>query len=716
MRTASGLWLALACIAVGMLGAAQQPFTVSRIEILGNQNVPTREILAAVGFQVGDTVDAARVREAAQAIEDLGYFAKVTPELAVEDGEVVVKFTVVEFPKIRRITLLGVPELHVEGGTLWAALRQLFSTPQVSKTRIRSILKEHGVHPGAVLNKVKLQEALEAVLKEYEDKDLATVQIGQVIPGEELIIEIQELPVLGHRFSGLSTVPEQVPQEMITVPTGQVGRYSQIQASFRWLSSSIYFTAVNVVPELDAGGVWLHWELEERVLLPSPQELRGIELVGEEAVPVGRLTPLLGPLPSGPATNYDVLRALEEVNRYLRREGYFMVDFRPAGVEAGILKVEVREGKIARIVIQGTPTTQARVIRRVMDLREGEFLTEARFSAARQALMTLGYFSDVTLTPAWEEEGLVLSVEVHELKKLGRIGGSMAFSPQEGLVGNLEYSQKNLFGTGQDVSLTLSKGVSETGSTTWTLGYKGHAFPVYDLVALDLYRKTAPLEDGSKVTLGGSFTLAYPLDLYLDLKLRLTSEQSFYLPTGGPSEPRTALTVGVSYDSRDNPFFTRTGYAGFLSLEKAGTFAPGVEYFSVEAQLIRFWPIDLYTPWGNWRAAFAQRTMLKLGWDLPAEYQYELGGLYSVRGADASLTDRLGLLNTELRFELADGLSLALFGDLGVDLSQAVVKGSVGLEIAVHLGGMFFRIDIAWPSDRPWTWVPAFEFDMAPMF
>ncbi|HIE48355.1 TPA: FtsQ-type POTRA domain-containing protein, partial [Candidatus Bipolaricaulota bacterium] len=98
MRTASGLWLALACIAVGMLGAAQQPFTVSRIEILGNQNVPTREILAAVGFQVGDTVDAARVREAAQAIEDLGYFAKVTPELAVEDGEVVVKFTVVEFP------------------------------------------------------------------------------------------------------------------------------------------------------------------------------------------------------------------------------------------------------------------------------------------------------------------------------------------------------------------------------------------------------------------------------------------------------------------------------------------------------------------------------------------------------------------------------------------------------------------------------------------
>jgi len=716
VRNASGLWLALVCITVGMLGAAQQPFTVSRIEIVGNQNVPTREILAAVGFQVGDTVDAARVREAAQAIEDLGYFAKVTPELAVEDGEVVVRFTVVEFPKIRRITILGVPELHVEGGTLWAALQQLFSTPQVSKTRIRSILKEHGVHPGAVLNKVKLQEALEAVLQEYEEKDLATVQIGQVIPGEELVIEIQELPVLGHRFSGLSTVPEEVALEMITVPTGQVGRYSQIQASFRRLSSSIYFTSVNVVPEMDAGGVWLHWQLEERVLLPSPQELRGIELEGVEAVPVGRLAPLIGALPSGPVTNYDVLRALEGVNRYLRREGYFMVDFRPAGIEDGILKVEVREGKIARIVIQGTPTTQARVIRRVMDLREGEFLTEARFSAARQALMALGYFSDVTLTPAWEEEGLVLSVEVHELNKLGRIGGSVAFSPKEGLVGNLEYSQKNLFGTAQDLSLTLSKGVAGSSSTTWKLGYQGHAFPIYDLVALDLYRKETPKDEGSKITFGGSATLAYPLAPYLDLRLGFRTEQAYLVPEHVPFEPRTALTIGLNHDSRDNPFFTRRGIASHVTLEKAGTFAPGVEYLSLDAQLARFWPIDIYTPWVDWRAAFAQRVLLKLGWDLPADYWYQLGGASSVRGAQPMFTDRLGLLNSELRFELTQGLSLALFWDLGVDLSGANLKSSLGLEIAAYIGGMFVRIDMAWPNDRPWNWVPAFEFDMSPMF
>ena len=431
MRRGIAFLLFLVIVGEG-LALAQQPFTVSRIEVLGNQNVPTREILKAVGFKAGDTVDAAQVKEAANAIEELGYFAKVTPELAVEDGEVVVKFTVVEFPKLKKITILGVSALDTSTGTLWALIKDLLSTPRMSKGKILSILKEHDIRPGEVLNKAKLQEALEAVLEEYRKKDLATVQIGQVIPGEELVIEIQELPIVGHSFSGLTTVPEEVARKMVTVPLGKVGRYSQIQASLRRLASSIYFSSANVVPELKDDGVVLDWQLEERTLLETPAELAGIELIGAEAIPLERLLPLLGPLPPGQVNNYQVLQALEEVNRYYRREGYFMVDFRSTGVEDGILKVRVLEGKIAKITIVGDPATQARVIRRVMGLSEGEFLTESRFSAARQALMSLGYFSDVVLTPAWEGEELVLAVEVTELKKLGKIGGSMAFSPTEG--------------------------------------------------------------------------------------------------------------------------------------------------------------------------------------------------------------------------------------------------------------------------------------------
>ena len=71
MRRGIAFLLFLVIVGEG-LALAQQPFTVSRIEVLGNQNVPTREILKAVGFKAGDTVDAAQVKEAGDLVPGHG--------------------------------------------------------------------------------------------------------------------------------------------------------------------------------------------------------------------------------------------------------------------------------------------------------------------------------------------------------------------------------------------------------------------------------------------------------------------------------------------------------------------------------------------------------------------------------------------------------------------------------------------------------------------
>jgi len=712
---ALGLGLLLALfLALGAL--AQEPFTVDRIEVVGNQHVSTQEILAAVPFRAGDTVDAAAVRAAAQAIEDLGYFVRVDPQLNVEEGQVVATFTVVEYPLIEEITLLGVPEFQPQGEGLIPYLLSWLSAPPVTQNRVLTILKEHDIVPGKVLNVVKLEQALKEVLQEYQERDLATVQVGQVLPGAELVIEIRELPVLGHRLEGLVTVPEEVARELITVPTGEVGRLSQIQASHRRLSSSVYFSQVELDYELEPDGVRFIWKLTERVLLSQPQPVARVELVGCQAISPERVLPLVGELPPGPVDNFQVLRALAPVNDYYRREGFFMLDFKPLGLEQGVLRVQVLEGRLAEIVVQGNTVTQARVIRRVLGLQPGEVLTQAKFLAARQALMALGYFSDVVLTPAWGEAGVVLTVEVTELEKLGRIGGSVGLSPEGGLVGNLEYAQKNILGTAQDLSLTYSHGLGDQLGATWNLGYTGHAFPVYDRVQVNLYRREKPQQEGTKVTWGGEGGLSYPLAHYLDLEIGLTHEQSQLLPVGEWLPPRTALKLGITFNSRDDPFFPRSGRAWKLVAEKAGTFAPGVEYLSLTGEVANFTPLDLFTPWGHLRAAFAQRLLFNWGWGLAEDYLFELGGATTVRGAETISTPRMALLNSELRLELTQGAYLAAFWDLGVDLAGGELKSSLGLEIAVYLGGMFVRLDMAWPSDRPWTWVPAFEFEMSPMF
>lgn len=694
------------------LSAWAQTFPVEKLEILGNQNVPTKDILAVLPFKAGDAVDREKVLAGAKAIEDLGYFAQVTPEVTLEENQVVVRYRVVEFPKIQEIVILGVPAEPKGGKTLWSWLAvwwaQLTQPPRVYEERVRQILEENGVKPGEVLNRKKLEKGLQAVLDEYKKKDMGTVQVGEVLPGEKLIIRIEELPVVAHEIRGLLTVPEEEARKLIDVPLGEVGRISQIQSSLGRLASSVYFSQVQVVPEAAPGGVKLVWEVRERTLLTSPQELRGLKVVGTTLIPAERAQAMVRPLPEGPVRNVDVLNALRPLYDYYRREGYFLVDLVAEAVEDGILVVRVREGELGRLEIKGLTRTAEWVVRRVLKLQPGQPLTEAKVLVARQNLMALGYFSDVRLTPSWEDEHVLLTVEVTELEKLGSITGSVSISPEAGgLVGNLTYAQKNLFGTAQDVSFTFSRGLAEGAGTTWSLDYVGRAFPMFTQVQFQLYRR----EERPRLTVGGTLKVAYPLADYLDLSLGFTKEEAWELPDQ-PLPPRSVLEAGLVWDDRDNPFFPRKGGRTELGLEKAGTFAPGAEYFAGKLELARFWPQEL----GDQRAALAVRILLRLGFGLPEEYWFTLGGVASVRGAKKLETDRFALLNAEFRIELAQGAWFAPFLDWGVDLRTSAVKMAPGLEVAVNLGGMFVRISASWPNDREPTWVPAFEFGMSPMF
>ncbi len=689
-----------------------QTFPVDRLEILGNQEVSTAEILAKLPFKVGDVVDREKVLAGAKALEDMGYFAQVTPEVTLEGERVVVRYRVVEYPEVKEIVIEGVPPDPRGGKTLWSWIQvwisQILSPPRVYEGKVREILSEHEVKPGKILNAKKLEEGLKAVLDEYQKQDMGTVQVKEVLPGETLVIRFEELPVLAHELRGLVTVPEAEALKYIDVPLGEVGRISQIQNALGKLARSVYFSQAKVIPELVPGGVKLVWEVTERLVLPTPTPLQDLAVEGVTVVPSSRVPELLGSLPPGPATNADVLAALRGLHDYYQREGFVLVDFVGMGVENGVLRVRVREGRLGPIEVKGATRTAAWVILRVLGLQPGQILTEARLAVARQNLMALGYFSDVTLTPSWSGDEVLLTVEVKELEKLGSIQGSLSLSPEGGgLVGNLSYSQKNIFGTAQDLSLTFSRGLSEQTDTTWSLTYVGRSFPVFRLVQLELYRK----EEENRVTPGGSVQLAYPLGGYLDLTLGFTSEAPRKIPEE-PLPPRNALSLGLTYDDRDSPFFPRHGQRSQIAGEKAGTFAPGVEYFSLRLETSRFWPWDL----GEYRCALAVRALLRTGWDLPGEYSFTLGGVDSVRGAKRVSTDRLALINAEFRVELAQGAWFAPFFDFGADLHAGRVKMALGLEVAVNLGGMFVRLSASWPNDREPTWVPAFEFGMSPMF
>src|SRR5688572_18845778 len=104
----------LALTVVSATGAQQlpfEPFDVTAIRVEGLQRIAEGTLLNQLPVNIGDRLDARRVREALRAVHASGFFRDV--ELRREDPGVLV-IVVQERPSIRAFTLKGNKEIKTE--------------------------------------------------------------------------------------------------------------------------------------------------------------------------------------------------------------------------------------------------------------------------------------------------------------------------------------------------------------------------------------------------------------------------------------------------------------------------------------------------------------------------------------------------------------------------------------------------------------------------
>ncbi len=704
------------------VAAVEFPVTVSAITVEGNHKITTHEILKAVKFRPGDKITAADLKKASQAIYDLGWFSEVVP--SVEDGGKIV-FQVKENPVIKKIEITG--NVNKETFKLFGVT--LFRYPIVSTDKIRRILRDHDIRPGKILNNNSLNDALQAVLDAYDKKGYTLVGIGKVTPGETLKIEIVEGKVEGNVITGLSNIPMEIAKKMIDIPLNQPVKKSQIQRVISRLRSSVYFSDVDVTTEQGStpDSVKLVWKLTPRKVLDSPVDISGIDLSGVTLFPKDLAESTLGKIPSGGETvdNYKLLTILKGLFDLYYRNGYVMVRFKVDGVKDGRLQLEVQEGRIGEIAFSGNEHTKTYVLAKALGIKKGEVLNREKLGVSYQRMMSLGYFKSVDIVPQWADDHVKLDVKVVEAKKLGGINGSLAYSPESGgLVGKIDYHQKNLFGTGQDLTLSYTRGLIADQSATWDLSYSTIAFfRDFNRVGADIYRKSdKKTVDGEKKTYftrGGKASVSYPWGDYTDLNLSYKHEE-VREETSPSWQPIDSVTIGFSYDDVDNPRFPISGNRRSISLEKAGGFAPGEEFAKLDLSWVSFSTVHLALPFIEDRdQVLAARIVLGLGMDLPASQAYSLGGATTIRGMESSTVNRVAYTNLEYRIRLVEGLTTTLFFDGGVDLDRLTlegVKSSVGLEFGIEAAGIYVRLDVAWSLGGEMSLVPRFDFGFSPMF
>jgi len=547
---------------------------------------------------------------------------------------------------------------------------------------------------------------------------------------DHLSITFVEGRIVGNRVAGLVTVPNEVVEEMIDLPLGEPLRQTDAQRVMLAVSNSVYFTNVEVIPE--AGGaddeVLLRWTLTERILLESPIEFHSIELEGVSRFSIGMAMDSLGQIPSGPIDNYGLLQIIEGLYDLYQDAGYTMARFSVGNIEDGVLRLRVEEGVVSQILLSGNTRTKDYVVFRNLDIEVGDTLTWGALRVAYQRLNSFSYFESVDLLPEWSDDGVRLSVIVTEKDSLGGVSGALTVDPTSGgIIGELSLSQKNLFGTGQDVSLTYDRGLVSTEEepmeTSWTLGYGSIAhFPGFDHVGVDLYRAVEEVEEDDEtneyLTIGGSLSFDYPVADYTDLALGYTHEAEHLVG----SEDWTLIdevSLGLVYDDTDDSLFPTTGDRRNLSVEQAGGFAAGEEYTRIGLIWTQFTPFSLL-PLGDLDQVFGMRVCA--GWgdsNLSGTRRYKLGGSTTVRGAETVRLERMLVTNMEYRVQLAEGLVLATFLDAGVNLNSVRTTDAVassGLEISINIAGVYLRLDFAWVFNEELDWMPAFDFGFGPMF
>lgn len=237
---------------------------------------------------------------------------------------------------------------------------------------------------------------------------------------------------------------------------------------------------------------------------------------------------------------------------------------------------------IERIEITGNSRTHDDVIRRQIDVVEGDPLSRARLDRARRDVADLGYFKDVRLDVRPGSAPGLKTVEIAVVEQsTGDISVGAGYSTIDGVLADFRIRERNILGKGYIGHLGFS--ISQ-GATQFDVGLADPHFLNRDLLAgIELFHTTRDLQDESSFDqkrTGGALRAGYPLGKYWrqTLKYRLEdnkienvkSTASRYIREQEGSRTTSAISQRLTYDRRDSRINPTEGWYYWLDAEVAG--------------------------------------------------------------------------------------------------------------------------------------------------
>jgi outer membrane protein insertion porin family len=503
--------------------------------------------------------------------------------------------------------------------------------------------------------------------------------------------------------------PELIEQvyKVIRTRAGEVSTRSQLREDINAVFATGFFADVRAVPSDTPLGVRVTFEVK-----PNPV-LKAVRTEGTKVLDLEVLRKAFAEQ-EGRVLNFGKLQAaVEEIEQWYADKGYVLakvIDVRTS--EDGTLTLEIAEGEIEDIRVQGNTKTRDFIITRELKTKPGDVFNRNQIQEDLQAVFNLNLFQDVNvgLNPGRDPNKVVVVVNVEE-RRTGTLSGTLGVSSATGVFAGLSVSEENLGGNNQKASFNVQVGTNET---LFDLNFTDPRIATLEIPtsysvnisnqqsSSFVFNEGLTLPNGDPVRinrLGGSITFSRPLGgnwrASLGARVQFVEarnskgEQERFDVLGNPitfsasgQDSYTSLRLGLIHDTRDNLNTPSQGSVFRLFTEQSvRLFQNGLNANRLEASYSQFIPVKLFETRSERPQvlAFDVRAGTTLG-DLAPYDAFPIGGGNSVRGffeGGIGSGRSFATATAELRFPLFDPVGVVVFADYGTDLgSGAAVIGN----------------------------------------
>ncbi|MCP4683475.1 MAG: outer membrane protein assembly factor BamA [Desulfobacterales bacterium] len=686
---------------------------VDSVHVYGNERIEEEAILAVVGTRKGDRLDYKQLDMDLQDIFKMGFFEDV--KIETEDGPKgkTITFQVIEKPPVGQIAFKGNKEVDD-----------------------KDLREELGIKLYSILDENEIRQSINRLTDFYRQKGYYNVDIKEKtekLPNNEVLLEYEiaendKVYISEIEFTGNNEFDDGDLKSIME--TSEKGFFSWITDSGFLDTKKLDFDVHNITSyyhnngyiKAKAGKPVITYDEEDKGLNIAIEIHEGIRYgVGEVTVtgdlikPAGELIEKVR-INKGKFFSREVLRKdIMTLRDIYVDEGYAYADVAPgskADDETRLVDIryDISKGKkvrFERINITGNTVTRDKVIRREINAVEGEYFSGLLLKSSEANLHRLGFFEDIEMKTkkGSSDDLMILDVNVKE-QRTGSFSVGAGYSGEDGAFAMFQISQNNLFGRGQKLQGSAKLGGRTTQTDVkfiepWLFDTPiSFSFDIYKFERdyEDLYSTdNDDYDDYTRDGKGTRISFGYPLT-----KNRLTRATVRYgldhsdisgVPDDASEEVRemegqnvtSSITLGISRDSRDEPWNTHKGSLNSFSVEYAGGVLGGDVYFT-KYRLRSAWYFPLF-----WNTVFLAAgncgyVQKSSGGKLPIYQKFQLGGMSSVRGfdygdispRDEATGDRVGgekmmYFNFEYRFPLLteQGIVGLVFFDAGNVLTDA---------------------------------------------